>query len=210
MPFEGDQLAAWLRSRAGKLTASRMGTAMAFKKNGEPTAERSRLLRELLAERLTGDSVRHFVTDAMVWGLEKEAEARAAYEDETGMLVHDAGFYDHSRIDMLGATPDGLIGHDGLLETKAPTSETYIAWRLAGTLPPEHLPQMAIQLACTGRSWVDFCAYDPRQKNPRHRLFIRRYEPSRDEIAKYEGHAEKFLADLEAMFEAFTTADIHG
>jgi len=184
-----------------------MATAMSFKKNGEPTAERSRLLRELLAERLTGDSVRHYVNDAMQFGLDYEDEAKAAYEDETGQLIMPCGFYDHPRIDMLGATPDGLVGRDGLVETKVPQSETFILWKLAGCIPQEHMPQMAIQLACTGRAFCDFCAFDPRQRNPAHRLFIRRYEPPRSEIEVYEAHAERFLADLAAMWEQFTTSD---
>ena len=129
--LEGDALANWLRARAGKLTASRMRDAMDFLKNGQPSAKRSQLMRELLAERLTGDSVRHFVTDAMAWGLEREAEAKAAYEAETGVIVGEAGFYDHPRIDNLGATPDGLVP-SGLIETKCPTTPTFVEWRMAG------------------------------------------------------------------------------
>lgn len=204
MQLEGDDLAAWLRARAGKLTASRMRTAMAFKKDGTPTAERSQLMRELLAERLTGDSVRHYVTDAMQYGLDQEDSAKEAYEAATGHLLAQAGFYDHPTIDGLGASPDALLGADGLVETKVPTSPTFVAWVLAGEIPAEHVPQMAIQIACTGRRFVDFVAFDPRQKNPKHRLFVRRYEPTREEIAVYEAAAIKFLDELEAMFRAFT------
>lgn len=204
--LEGDELANWLRARAGKLTASRMNDAMAFKRNGEPTEARSKLMRELLAERLTGDSVRHFVNDAMQWGLEKEAEAKATYEAETGILVAEAGFYDHPRIDMLGATPDGLLPGGGLIETKCPTTSTFVEWVMKGEVPPEHKPQMCIQMACCGRKWCEFVAYDPRIKVPRNRLFIRRYEPTAEEIAEVEAAAEKFLDELDALWEAFHTA----
>jgi len=203
--LEGDALALWLRARAGKLTASRMRDAMDFLKNGQPSAKRSQLMRELLAERLTGDSVRHFVTDAMMHGLQFEDEAKAAYEAETGVIVGEAGFYDHPRIDALGATPDGLVP-GGLIETKCPTTATFVEWRMAGVVPEEHKPQMIVQLACTGRAWCDFVAFDPRIKNPAHRLFIRRFEPTAEEIAKVEAAAEQFLSELDAMFEAFTQA----
>ena len=203
--MQGDDLAHWLAQRAGKLTASRMRDAMDFLKNGNPSAKRSQLLRELLAERLTGDSVRHFVTDAMQHGLDTEEEAKAAYEAETGSLVGEAGFYDHPRIDNFGATPDGLIGRDGLIETKAPTTPTFVDWIMAGVVPEEHKPQMIVQCACAGRSWVDFVAYDPRIKDSERRLFVRRFTPSAEEIAAVEAAAVAFLADLDAMFESFTT-----
>lgn len=204
--MQGDELAAWLRARAGKLTASRMADAMSFTAKGAPTEKRSQLMRELLAERLTGDSVRHFVNDAMQWGLDYESDAKAAYEAHTGLLIADAGFYDHPRIDNLGATPDGLVGHDGLIETKCPTTPTFAEWVLAGVVPEKHKPQMIVQLTCTGRAWCDFVAYDPRIRDPRRQLFVRRYEPTAEEIGKVETAAERFLAELDAMFELFTTA----
>lgn len=206
MPLEGDALAAWLAARCGKLTASRMADALSFTKAGKPTEARSKLMRELLAERITGSSVRHFVTDAMQWGLEREAEAKQAYEAETGFMVTDAGFYDHPRIDSLGATPDGLIAGDGLIETKCPTTATMIEWVLAGVVPDQHKPQMIVQIACSGRAWCDFVAFDPRIRDARRRLFIRRYVPSGEEIAAVEAGAEQFLRELDAMFDAFTGA----
>jgi hypothetical protein len=208
---EGDELAAWLAARAGKLTASRMRDAMSFRKDGKPSAERSQLMRELLAERITGHSVRHYVTDAMQHGLDTEADALAAYEAATGELVTPAGYYDHPRIDNVGATPDGLLSGDGLIETKCPTTATFIDWTMAGEVPAMHKPQMIIQLACTGRAWCEFVAYDPRiQATPanaacssgassRRRTRLPRSRPRRC----------TFLAELDAMFAAFTAKRRH-
>lgn len=204
--MDGDALAAWLSARAGKLTASRMADALAVLKNGKPAEARNKLMRELLAERVTGASVRHYVSPAMEHGLEYEAEAKAAYEAETGVIIAAAGFYDHPRIDSLGATPDGLIGADGLIETKCPTTGTMIEWVLAGVVPDQHKPQMIVQLACTGRAWCDFVAFDPRIRDARRRLFIRRYTPSAEEVAAVETGAVQFLAELDAMFDAFAAA----
>lgn len=199
--LEGDELAAWLSARAGKLTASRMADALDFRKDGKPGAARVKLMKEILAERLTGSSVRHYVTDAMQWGLEQEAEARAAYEAATGELVADAGFYDHPSIDLFGATPDGLIGRDGLIETKAPTTTTFVDWMMAGVVPEEHKPQMLAQLACTRRTWCEFVAFDPRIRDPKRRLFIRRFAPPPEEIAGIERAAEAFLAEVDAAWD---------
>lgn len=204
--MEGDELAAWLRARAGKLTASRMRDAMSFLKNGNPTEARSKLMRELLAERLTGDSVRHFVTDAMAWGLEKECEAKAAYEARTGAFIDEAGFFEHPRIANLGATPDGLLGHDGLIETKCPQTSTFVEWSLAGVVPETHKPQMIVQIACARRKWCDFVAFDPRIREQPRQLFVRRFEPTADEIAAVESAAERFLSELDDLFDAFVTA----
>lgn len=201
MPLEGAALAEWLKNRSGKLTASRMATALYFKKDGTSSKERSDYMRELLAERMTGESVRHYVTDAMQFGLEMEAEAKGAYEAETGAFVRPSGFYDHPTIDNFGATPDGLLDDGGLLETKVPTAPTFVAWLLAGVVPDEHKPQLLAQLACSRRRWVDFCAYNPRAKNPKHRLFIRRFEPKPEEIAAVEASAAAFLAEVDAMWE---------
>lgn len=203
--LEGDDLANWLNARAGKLTGSRMKDAMSFRKDGKPSAERTKYMHELLAERLTGDSVRHYVTDAMRWGLENEADAKAAYETFTGEIITPCRYYDHPSIDLFGATPDGLLSGDGLIETKCPQTQTFVEWVFAGVVPEEHKPQMIVQCACTGRSWVEFVAFDPRIKRPQHRLFIRRYTPTAEEIATVEAAAVQFLSELDELFERFTT-----
>jgi len=203
--LEGAELAEWLSQRAGKLTASRMKDAIAVGAKGQPLKARSDLMRDLLAERLTGSSVRHFVNDAMTWGLEKEAEAKAAYEALTGEFVGECGVYDHPRIDMFAATPDGLLNSDGLIETKCPTTPTFVEWLIAGVVPDEHKPQMLAQLACTGRRYVEFVAYDPRVKKMSP-LFVRRFEPTAEEIADIEAKAEAFLAEVAAAWELLTTA----
>jgi exodeoxyribonuclease (lambda-induced) len=199
--LEGDQLAAFLQNRAGKLTASRMATAMSFKKGGEPTKERSDLMRSILAERMTGDSARSYVTDAMRFGLEMEDEAKRAYEAATGELLGECGTYDHPSIDMFAATPDALISPDGLAEFKVPTSPTFVEWFMAGVVPEMHKPQMAAQMLCSGRKWVEFVAYNPRVRDPRMRLFIRRFEPDAGYLALVEKHAADFLAEVDRAWE---------
>lgn len=201
-----EERGAWLAQRAGKLTASRMGDAMDFLKSGKPSAKRSGYMRDLLAERLTDYSTRHYVTPAMEHGLQYEDDARMAYEAATGNLVMLTGFYDHPSIDAFGATPDGLLVPDGLIETKCPTPGTFVDWVLAGEVPEEHKPQMTAQCACTGRKWCEFVAYDPRIREPERRLFIRRFTPSAEELAAVETAAEQFLSELDALWAAFHTA----
>lgn len=200
------KLAAWLDSRCGKLTASRMKDAMDFLKNGNPSVKRSDYMRELLAERLTGASMRHFVNAAMEWGIQTEPEAKLVYEEVAKVKLLPADFCEHRSIENFGATPDGFIGSDGLLEVKCPTTGTFIEWRLKGGVPDEHKPQMIAQCLCTGRKWVDFFAYDPRIKDKKLNRILRRFEPTLEELGRVEEAAVQFLSELDNLFDAFVNA----
>ena len=202
IPGDGD----WIRERIGRLGASHMKTAMSFKKDGQPTAERKKLMMAIVAERLTDIMVSNYVTPAMQDGLTYEPLAKVAYMAATGADVIDCGVFHHPTIEFLSATPDGLVGNDGLLECKCPTTATFLEWVLAGVVPEEHRPQMIIQLLCTGRQWCDFAAFDPRMPEGK-RLFIRRYEPTQEERVNVEGHAIQFLKETEALFQRVIEAE---
>ena len=203
--MDGDEKAAWLAARAGKLTASRMADAMDFLKSGQPSAKRIKLMQELLAERLTGLSMPHVVTDAMEHGIEFEDEAVDKFVELTGKDVKLSRFYEHPTIENFGATPDREMD-DGLIEVKCPSTPKFIQWRINKIVPHEHRPQMIAQLACTGKKWCGFVAYDPRIKEEGKRLFLAKYTPTEEEIAEVEAAARQFLDELDAMFDAFVTA----
>jgi putative phage-type endonuclease len=195
--------AAWLSQRCGKLTASRMADAMDLTAKGLDSAKRKALKVEMLAERLTGDTVPHFVNSFMQWGLEQEPAAKAAYELASGQMILPCGFYDHPAIADFGATPDGLIPH-GVIEFKCPQTTTHIGWILAGGVPEQHRAQILAQLACTGRTKAVFVSFDPRIKDERKRLFIAEWAPAKEEIQAVEEAARKFLAEVEIMFQQLT------
>ena len=203
--MSAEEKAAWLSARAGKLTASRMNDAMAFLKNGEPAAARTQYMRELLAERLTGLSVSHVVTDPMLWGAEHEDEAVDLFVERTGRVVHLSRFYEHATIENFGATPDRELD-EGLLEVKCPTTATFIEWTIAGVVPEKHKAQMTAQLLCADRAWCGFIAYDPRVRDPKLQLFMRKFEPAAEERAKVLAAAVGFLDELDQMFDKFVTS----
>lgn len=204
MAMSAEEKAAWLAERCGYLTASNMKRAMSFLRNGDPARERIDLMHEILAERMTGDSAPHVVTDAMQHGLEYEDEAVDKFVELTGRNVILSRFYKHPEIEYFGATPDREID-DGLLEVKCPTTAKFLRWKIAGIVPEEHKPQMLAQLACTRRRWVGFIAYDPRIKEERHRLFLAKFEPTAEDIAHVERAAQQFLSEVEEMWEMLTT-----
>ena len=215
-PHQAGNFGAFMNDRCGKLTGSRMNAAMAYlkqtakeiadKKPKEDRKERTSLKVEILCERMTGNIVDKFVSTAMQWGIEKEPEGKAAYEKKTGRLIKDVGFIDHPRIECCGASPDGFVD-DGLVEIKCPTTATHVGWILDGGIPEEHRAQMTLQAAVTGRGWVDFVSYDPRMPEPQQ-LLVRRFYPTAGEIAEIEAEAEKFLAEVDGLFETITRREM--
>ena len=185
---------AWFAQRLGRVTASRLVDVLAKVKSGEAAA-RANYRAELVAERLTGKPTESFSSPAMKWGTEAEPLARAAYEAEFGVLVDEVGMIPHPAIEWAGASPDGLVGKDGLLEIKAPNTKTHIDTLLANEAPSQYLPQMMWQMACTGRAWCDFVSFDPRLPADMQ-MFVKRVHRDNDLIARYEQEVIVFLSEV--------------
>lgn len=189
--------AEWLASRVGRVTASRMDAVIAEGRNGAPSLTRAGYMGELVAEILTGQPCSSFKgnpdTDR---GLELEPSARMAYEVKTGVLVDECGLVIHPRIERSAASPDGLVGDDGLLEIKAPRIHVHLEYLLSGQPPKAYVPQMAWQAACCERRWVDFASYCPQMPEDL-RLFIVRYVPMPAYLDSLERAVLAFLADMD-------------
>ena len=189
----------WYASRLGKVTASRVADIVAKTKTGY-SASRAKYMGELLCERLTGSRGDTYQNAAMVWGVNTEPQARVAYEASLGELVEEVGFIPHPTIEMAGASPDGLVGEEGLVEIKCPTTITHIDTLLSITVPQQYMTQMQWQMACTGRKWCDFVSYDPRLPE-NMQMFIHRVERDDKMIAELEGEVVKFIEEMESKIE---------
>jgi len=185
----------WLQERCGKVTASRIADLMARTKSGY-SASRANYASQLICERLTGCVAPSFTNAAMIHGTETEPEARRAYEFYIDRDVVQVGFMPHPSIEMAGASPDGLIGDDGLLELKCPNSATHIETLLGGVIPDKYVKQMQFQMACTGRQWCDFASYDNRLPE-RMRLFVKRVDRDEELIGEIETEVRGFLAEID-------------
>ena len=179
----------WKQVRCGKITASRMNAVMNTLKSGESGAERRKYIGELVCERLTGEPTPHFQNAAMQHGTELEPLARQAYELETGNLVDEVGFYEHPTIPNAGASPDGLIGDDGLIEIKAPETYTHIETLRTGEIKQDYIYQMQWQMECTGRKWCDFVSFDNRLPE-KLQIFIKRVYRDDELIEKMKKQVE--------------------
>jgi putative phage-type endonuclease len=187
----------WFEARRGKLTASRIADIMAKTKSG-PSASRSNYATQLVCERVTGTIEPGFTSAAMQWGVDQEPNGRLAYEVLTGATVDLAGFVDHPSIAMSGASPDGFVGANGLIEIKCPNTATHVETMLTGKIASKYLYQMQWQIVCTGRDWCDFVSYDPRL-GPGLDTFIKRVPRDADMIAAIETEARAFLDEVAAM-----------
>jgi hypothetical protein len=162
-------------------------------------------LKEVAIERLTGTWREGGLGSlkAVEWGIDKEPDARAEYELRTDLTVRPIGLAMHPDIKWFVASPDSLVGDDGLLEIKCLASGNHIDILEAGEIPDEHIPQMMAQMSCAERQWCDFLAYDPRlPKNLQ--VFVKRldradYVKFRDVTQSVDSH----IADMEAKVTTF-------
>src|SRR5690606_12945331 len=165
----------WHAARLGKLTASRFDDMM---KHGRGKDDKFGVAclnyaYEKVAEILT--SAPHIVTSqAMEWGSDREAEACAKYEGETGYSVVPGsvvGFYPYG--EYAGGSPDGLVGDDGIIEIKCPFNPAnHVETLLSNKVPDKYIFQVQGNLMVTGRKWCDLVSYDPRVQEPSLQIVI--------------------------------------
>lgn len=189
----------WFAARLGCVTASRVADVMAKTAKGWG-ASRANYMAQLIAERLTGERQETYTSAAMQHGNDTEAEARAAYSFYCNEQVVEAPFVPHPSIAESGASPDGFVGEEGLLELKCPNTATHLDTLESEKVPTKYIKQMQWQLACTGRKWVDFASYDPRLPEAM-RLFVKRVERDDEMIAEMESAVTDFLTEVRKRVE---------
>lgn len=183
----------WFEARLGRATASRFKDIMLTIKSGE-AAGRKNYRAELVAERLTGAKEEGWTSAAMQWGIDNEPLARLRYELLSGNTVEECGFFAHETL-MAGASPDGLIDDDGLLEIKCPNTATHIETLRKQEVPYQYYWQVMGQMWITGRKWCDFVSFDPRMpKNAQ--IFIKTVERDEEAIKRLEAQIITFLREV--------------
>lgn len=184
----------WFAARLGKVTASRVADVAARTKSGYG-ASRANYMAELICERLTGAQGERFTNAAMQWGTDQEPAAREAYSFVTLNDVDEVGFVPHPTIADSGASPDGLVGIEGLVEIKCPNTATHLDYLLTQDVPAKYLTQMQWQMACTKRKWCDFASFDPRLP-AKLQLWVKRVHRDDERIAELEREVAAFLGEL--------------
>lgn len=146
----------WFKLKAGKFSASIFKDVMA-KTN---TATYANIIYQIAYERITGEITNGYTNEWMERGKELEPEARLWYELNHNDVSNGGFFCD----DWVGASPDGLIGTEGLIEIKCPKPSTHIQYLMDNELPSIYQWQVQGQLYVTDRKWCDFVSYHPKLK----------------------------------------------
>lgn len=203
---------AWMDARAGKITASGIENLfMGPRKGKKESTTRANYRAKLVCERMTGKaSEEGYRSWDMQRGIELEPMARAEYELKTGSTIQTVGFVNHPTIPNAGASPDGLVDAEGLVQFKCVKTAKHLDWLMAKVVPVEHRPQMYMEMASTGRLWNDFVSYEPNLP-PQHQLFIVRLLRDFGEIELIEEEVRKFNAEIEDVIAKLNgTEDLTG
>ncbi len=181
------------------LTASK---AQAIGNNGKGLES---LIWVVLSEKYSSAPKESFSTEDTERGNELEPQARELYELETGNTVETVGFVTNEKVSKVGgASPDGLVNKDGLLEIKAFADTKHfkaiVDFKKTGTfeIESQYVWQMQMQMLFTGRKWVDFLAYNP---NYSQSLLIQRVKADKEMQSKIKEGLEKgenIIKEIEA------------
>lgn len=154
----------WMALRCGRPTASEFSRIVTSK--GEESKQRIGYARTLAAEVYAGAQMADGWA-GNAWterGKEIEAEALARYEFQNDTPITKVGFV---TLDdgVAGASPDGLVGDDGLIEVKCLKAENHVEvilfHRRNGFVPADYIVQTQGQMFVTGRQWCDSVFYHP-------------------------------------------------
>lgn len=160
----------WFALRRGVITATRaqdlLGRGYSKAKGGErfttTGAKRADAIAEIAMERLDHSGKPQASGAAIRRGHDFEDEARDAYIFQTGRLVEQCGFAVHSDYDVFGCSPDGLIGADGMVQIKVPTSvRKHVEYLQTGFHAAEYGWQLFHELFVMDRKWTDIVSYCP-------------------------------------------------
>ncbi|WP_208435072.1 lambda exonuclease family protein [Bartonella phoceensis] len=191
--------AEWFQARLGKVTASNIYNVLSKTAKGTPTKKYEDYKIKLITERLTGEVSQSYLTPAMQWGIEHEEDALREYAFIYDTEVTPCGFIPHPTIEMAGASPDGFVGDDGLVEVKCPQANTHLRFFIDNQIKPEYSAQMQFQMACTGRKWCHFISYNPHfvGRSDHLRMKIKRVERDEEQIKQINQAVEVFLEGIE-------------
>lgn len=192
----------WFKIRAGKVTASKISDIIdKTDKKGNVKSGYRNYHALKIAEVMTGKPCEGgFVSKDMERGTELESFARTEYELLKDVWVDQIGFVVHPSIERSGASPDGLVGTNGMIEIKCPKTANHIQYILSGSIPSGYQKQMQWQMACTGRKWNDFVSYDPIMPE-NQRLYVCRLGRDDEYIEMLEQKVRLFLNDVDETIE---------
>lgn len=194
----------WIAARLGRLTASHAGEMLAKRKDKTEAAGRRNLRLQLILERLTGKPQEStYQSDAMLTGIEREADAIAAYEAEHGCIIEATGFLSHNTL-MVGASLDGHIGDfDVLVSIKCRQPAAHWDFLRSGIVPSDAISQMRHEAWLCRDTFREhhYVSWQPDFPEGKQ-LRVAVYTPPMLDIAEYEAEALRFLNEIDQELKA--------
>ena len=175
----------WRAVRMGKITASIVKSLLTGTYKISKDKKITLLAYDLAAERITGRTTDGFISFDMQRGHQEEPIARELYERASGNTVEQVGFIEDG---IIGFSPDGLVGDDGIIEIKSVQQKFQIKSFAENEIPPQHVVQIQTGLLVSGRQWCDFVQYSNGMP-----LFIKRMDR--------DGEIIRNILDASAYFE---------
>lgn len=176
----------WHEARLGRITASKIYDVISKTAKGAYTSKRDDYAYQLAAERMTGLPTRFYTNDAMLWGTSVEPEALEFYAEYYGYKVTQAPFIIHQHMEFCGASPDGVVNDEWLVEIKCTQTNTFLRIKHDKVPPPQYVAQCQMQMAVTGAPKVDLFFYDPRIIDPTKQFNLFEIMRDDDYIANLE------------------------
>lgn len=137
----------WYKERQGKFTASEIHKLMGVKGLGE-TGKTYAI--EKAIEQLYGETEENFISFDMQRGIDTEPlafEKFRSLKELDFIEVKNCGFFNNC--DDSGASPDGLVGSDSVLEIKCPKPSTFFKLVADEEIDKKYFYQMQMQMMAT-------------------------------------------------------------
>jgi len=182
----------WFAIKLGTPSASNFSDIITTK--GEPSKSAKKYMYRLAGEFVSQTYEESYQNAAMLRGIELEVEARQLYAIINEVEVEQVGFCLEEKPYRAGASPDGMVGKDGIIEIKCPSAAVHVEYLLNGKMPSTYYQQVQGQLLVTGRKWCDFVSYYPGIKP-----FILRVLPDPEFQVKLQVQLEIFTSELKEI-----------
>jgi len=147
----------WQNQRLGKFTASEIYKLMGIKALGETGKSYA---FDKAVETVFGEVEENFVSYDMQVGIDTEPLAFAKFKELKSLQfieVKNCGFFNVGKNS--GASPDGLVGEDAILEIKCPKASTFFKLVATNEIDTKYLYQMQMQMMATNRKKAHFFNY---------------------------------------------------
>ena len=189
----------WYNIRKGKMTASNAETIIANGKGLET------YIYNLMAEYYSSAEKENYINADMQRGIDLEPEAKIEFQFYTGLDIKEVGCVELN--EYILASPDGLIGDDGLIEIKCPNDSIYFKLLLNDNIKPEYIAQMQMQMYVTDRLYCYFVSYNP---NFEKSLYIKRINRDEEMIEKLKKGLERGTQLIKEIKENFRKVGTNG